>query len=163
MSGNDFISVTADSVNHAILTWMDANSQGGLQQNLYYALVDGTGSVLTSPMIYRHGQGSSPYIETSYNGQGNVPNQIVHISGNAGLAGVILNYSGGSTVADGSGNYIIPVTGSWSGTVMPSKMCYNFSPNNRSYTNIWTDQTGQDYTATAFTTCWMIYLPLVIR
>jgi len=71
------------------------------------------------------------------------------ISGNAGVAGATLNYTGGSTVADGSGNYSFDVPSGWSGTVTPSKTGYTFSPPSKTYANILVDQTGQDYVATA--------------
>jgi len=69
------------------------------------------------------------------------------ISGNAGVAGATLNYTGGSTSADGSGNYSIHVPSGWSGTVTPSKSGFVFSPASISYSNIVADQTGQNYTA----------------
>ena len=99
---------------------------------------------------------------SSLTGQDYTATPSFQISGHAGVAGATLNYTGGSTVADGSGNYTITVPSNWSGTVTPSKMCYKFSPTNRPYANILADQTGQDYTATAFTTCRRIYLPLVL-
>ena len=70
------------------------------------------------------------------------------ISGNAGVAGATLNYTGGSTSADGSGNYAFNVPPGWSGTVTPSKADYVFSPTNRTYTNVVANQTAQNYTAT---------------
>jgi hypothetical protein len=69
------------------------------------------------------------------------------ISGNAGTAGATLNYTGGSTPADGSGNYSFTVPADWSGTVTPSKPTYVFSPPNRTYTAVAANQTAQDYTA----------------
>ena len=71
------------------------------------------------------------------------------ISGNAGVAGATLNYTGGSTIADGSGNYSIDVPSGWSGTITPSKSGYIFSPENKTYSNLAADQTAQDYVATA--------------
>ena len=73
----------------------------------------------------------------------------VTISGNAGVAGATLSYTGGPATADGSGNYSFTVPYSWSGTVTPSKTGYVFSPANRPYSNLTTDQTGQNYTAAA--------------
>ncbi len=74
------------------------------------------------------------------------------ISGNAGVAGATLKYTGGSTVADASGNYTFTVISGWSGLVSPSLNGYTFSPVNMSYTNITADLTGQNYTAVpAFT------------
>ena len=73
------------------------------------------------------------------------------ISGNAGLSGVILYYTDGTpktATADGSGNYSFTVSYSWSGTVTPALAGYSFTPTNRTYTNVLSDKTVQDYTAT---------------
>ena len=75
------------------------------------------------------------------------------ISGNAGIAGATINYTGGSTSANGSGNYSFNVPAGWSGTVTPSLRCYTFSPASRSYNNLTTDQTAQNYAATVSSTC----------
>ena len=74
------------------------------------------------------------------------------ISGNAGVAGAMLNYTGGSTNADGGGNYSFDVPSGWSGTVTPSKSGYRFSPLNRAYSNVVADQPAQNYTATVLYT-----------
>jgi peptidyl-Lys metalloendopeptidase len=71
------------------------------------------------------------------------------ISGNAGVGGATLTYTGGSTTADGSGLYSFTVSSGWTGTVTPSKTNYTFSPASKSYTNVLANQTAQDYTATA--------------
>ena len=68
-TGDDYVSVTADSAGHAILTWMDSDSSS--RRNLYYALVDSNGNVLTDPTIFRTSQATNPRIETSYEGYGN--------------------------------------------------------------------------------------------
>ncbi len=73
------------------------------------------------------------------------------ISGNAGVAGATITYTGGSTVANASGNYSFSVTPGWNGTVTPSKTGYVFSPANRPYTNVRANQSAQDYTATLLT------------
>lgn len=75
------------------------------------------------------------------------------ISGNAGVAGATINYTGGSTTANGSGNYTFDVPPGWSGTVTPSRQCYNFTPANRSYNNIRANQPGQNYTAAPGPAC----------
>ncbi|MFH2040879.1 MAG: hypothetical protein ABIJ65_15740, partial [Chloroflexota bacterium] len=82
------------------------------------------------------------------------PPQQITISGNAGVAGATLSYPDGSprtVTADGSGNYSLNVSYNWSGTVTPSKTGYTFAPTKRTYTNLYADQTGQDYTALADT------------
>lgn len=51
------MSVTADAGGHAILTWTDAGGSGanGIERRpfIYYALVDSSGAVLTSPVVLR--------------------------------------------------------------------------------------------------------------
>ena len=47
--GDYYVSVTR-SGNRAVLTWGDGCC--GYQPNLYYALLDGSGNVITPPMIF---------------------------------------------------------------------------------------------------------------
>ena len=72
------------------------------------------------------------------------------ISGNAGSGGTTLAYTDGAAktvAADSSGAYSLTVPSGWSGTVTPAKVGLMFTPANRSYTNLQSPQTGQDYTA----------------
>jgi hypothetical protein len=74
----------------------------------------------------------------------------LRISGNAGIAGVTLSYVDGTpkTVrADSNGDYLISVSVGWSGTVIPSKVGYSFTPTNKVYSNLQANQTAQNYTA----------------
>jgi M6 family metalloprotease-like protein/uncharacterized repeat protein (TIGR02543 family) len=64
------------------------------------------------------------------------------------LGGVVMNGLPGSPITDASGNYSATVEYGWSGTVIPSKAGYSFSPSSRTYSNVTSDQPGQDYTAT---------------
>jgi hypothetical protein len=70
------------------------------------------------------------------------------ISGNVGVANATITYTGGSTMADGSGNYSFSVLSGWIGTVTPSHACYTFIPTSRTYNNVTANQTAQDYTPT---------------
>ena len=71
------------------------------------------------------------------------------ISGNAGVAGATVSFTGGTPVtASGTGAYSITVPYNWTGTVTPSLAGYTFAPVNRDYTNVMTDQVNQDFTAT---------------
>jgi hypothetical protein len=70
------------------------------------------------------------------------------ISGNAGAGGATLNYTGGSTIADAYGNYVIAVASGWSGTVTPSKANFTFAPTHKVYSGVTSDLSGEDYTAT---------------
>ena len=77
------------------------------------------------------------------------------ISGSAGVAGATLSYTDGGSktaTADSSGNYSFSVSYNWSGTVTPSKSGYTFSPPSRSYSNVTSNQTNQNYTGTGTTT-----------
>ncbi|HEX6033843.1 MAG TPA: hypothetical protein VFY83_05380, partial [Anaerolineales bacterium] len=75
---------------------------------------------------------------------------IYYITGNIGVSNVTVNYTGGSTTTDATGRFIFPVPAGWSGNVTPSKAGYTFSPANRSYSNVTTDKTGQNFTGTSF-------------
>ena len=84
----------------------------------------------------------------------NVQGVTYTISGNAGVGGATLSYTDGSAktvTADGSGNYSFSVSNNWSGTVTPSQTGYSFTPADRTYTNVLSNQTTQDYTATPIT------------
>lgn len=112
-----------------------------------------TGSVTPSKAGYTFVPSSYPITEPTHsNLQLNfISTQLTYtISGNAGVAGASLAYTGGAepVVADGSGNYEITVPWGWDGTVTPSKLGYNFTPPSRTYTDVITNQTAQNYTAT---------------
>ena len=73
------------------------------------------------------------------------------ISGNTGVGGVVLNYTyitPKTVISQSNGSYSFTVPESWGGTVTPSHACFTFNPVNRDYTNVTSDQTDQDYTAT---------------
>jgi hypothetical protein len=72
VTGDDYISITADAAGHAILTWTDAD--WSYRRYLYYALVNSNGDVLTGPMIFYPMDVPSRewwFIENSYEGYGN--------------------------------------------------------------------------------------------
>jgi len=72
----------------------------------------------------------------------------VRTEGGSGISGVTLSFSngGGSTTTNSSGYYSKQVPYGWSGTVTPSKSGYTFSPPSRSYSNVTSNQTNQNYT-----------------
>ncbi|MBA7527453.1 hypothetical protein ES705_19629 [subsurface metagenome] len=69
------------------------------------------------------------------------------ISAAAPLSGVVMDGLPGSTTTDVSGYYEATVDCGWSGTVTPTMTRYVFSPSNRSYADLNSDQAGQDYEA----------------
>jgi hypothetical protein len=84
----------------------------------------------------------------------------ISISGNVGIAGARLDYNGGFATAGAGGAYSITLPSGWTGTVRPSLAGYIFIPSYRSYTDLASDQTGQDYAAHI---ALYLYLPLVMR
>jgi hypothetical protein len=74
----------------------------------------------------------------------------IRISGNVGVSGGTLSWFDGSsksTTANSSGDYSFTVTYNWSGEVTPSKSGYVFVPVKRTYLNLTTNQTIQNYAA----------------
>jgi hypothetical protein len=74
------------------------------------------------------------------------------ISGVAGIAGATLSYTDGAVktvTADSNGVYSFLVSYNWSGTVMPSKTGFVFSPAKRDYANVIADQPAQNYSVYA--------------
>jgi hypothetical protein len=65
----------------------------------------------------------------------------------AGLALADANIIGLGVMTDVNGFYSAIFSSGWSGVVMPAKYGYTFDPNSRSYTNVSSDQTAQDYNA----------------
>jgi CSLREA domain-containing protein len=77
------------------------------------------------------------------------------ISGNAGIGGATLTYIDNGTknvTSAPDGSYSITVPYYWSGTVTPTLSGYIFSPLNRAYSNLLTDQPGQDYVSSLIPT-----------
>ena len=72
----------------------------------------------------------------------------VTISGDAGIGGATITYTGGSTTANSGGIYSFTVEAGWTGSVTPSMPGYTFNPVNRTYIHILDNQPNQDYTAT---------------
>jgi hypothetical protein len=72
----------------------------------------------------------------------------VRTSGGSGISGVVMNGLPGNPPTDGNGYYSAEVNHSWSGNVTPQLSGYTFSPPDRSYANVTSDQTDQNYTGT---------------
>lgn len=72
------------------------------------------------------------------------------ISGNTGAGGATLAWTDGSAktaTADSVGNYQLIVSSGWTGTVVPSKPSYQFTPTSRTYSApVSSDLTGENYT-----------------
>ncbi len=77
----------------------------------------------------------------------------VKTGGGVGIEGVEITFSAGQGTAttDSEGGYSHVVVEGWSGQATPFKTCYTFSPSSRTYTNVISNQSGQDYTGTMLT------------
>jgi uncharacterized delta-60 repeat protein len=76
------------------------------------------------------------------------------ISGNAGVGGATLSYTDTTlktATADTKGDYSFSVSDDWSGSVTPSKAGYTFTPDELSYSHVTSNQSKQDYAASAIT------------
>lgn len=69
----------------------------------------------------------------------------------SGMKGVVLSGLPGNPQTDGNGLYSATVNHGWSGTATPTKSGYSFSPENRTYTNIVSNQINQDFTVISTT------------
>jgi predicted outer membrane repeat protein len=69
------------------------------------------------------------------------------ISGAINIGGVTLYSSVGMVTSDENGNYSLSVPYGWGGTITPYKSGYLFTPESRSYNNIQSDQSNQNFTA----------------
>lgn len=72
------------------------------------------------------------------------------ISGNAGIEGVEITYTGGTTTTLAGGNYSFEVDYGWNGKITPSKEGYVFTPEELDYslTPVTESLTAQDFIAT---------------
>jgi hypothetical protein len=67
-----------------------------------------------------------------------------------GIGGVIITFSGveTTTTTSADGSYSHTVIEGWSGEATPYRICYSFSSSSRSYSDLTSDQSNQDYTGT---------------
>jgi len=73
------------------------------------------------------------------------------ISGTTRMPGVVMNGLPGNPVTGPDGSYSVTVDYGWSGTVMPTKDGYTFTPENKPYPVITKDMTNQNYTGSKIT------------
>ena len=70
----------------------------------------------------------------------------VKTSAGTGISGVTMTgWPDTAPVTDGTGYYSGTVSYDWSGTITPNKSGYTFEPSSRSYSNVISDQSNQDY------------------
>ena len=75
-TGGDFPALAADSMGHAILTWMDFSANN--RRHLFYALFGQDGQIVTPPMVFKSAEEdyeNTPYIGTGFSGYGLTSNR----------------------------------------------------------------------------------------
>jgi len=74
--------------------------------------------------------------------------------GNMPAEGVLISTDNNdvNSVTDSNGYYRLMVNYGWSGTVTPTKAGFTFTPPSRTYSNVTSNQTNQDYTASVLRT-----------
>ncbi|UCF17135.1 MAG: hypothetical protein JSW59_06675, partial [Phycisphaerales bacterium] len=73
------------------------------------------------------------------------------ISGSTGIEGVQMNGLPDNPITDKDGKYSVTVDWGWSGTVMPFKEGYRFTPESMPYPSVTRDTTNQNYTYSKIT------------
>lgn len=129
-----------DTVNTAMPMWLDALAYSPTFDVTYNKSALALGDAKGLLLLHHHNAAANT-AEVLY-----VPQ--VSISGNAGVGGATLTYTGGSATANSAGDYSFQVPSGWSGTVTPSKAGYFFTPANTVYSNVTVDQLNQNYVAT---------------
>ena len=78
---------------------------------------------------------------------------FVRTDGGEGMEGVTITFDtgGGEATTASDGSYSHAVKEGWSGTATPSLNCYTFTPPSRSYTDVTSDYSDQNYTGTILT------------
>jgi len=127
-----------------------SDEQGNYSLNIPYGW---SGTVTPYKSSYRFTPESKVYdnVQADQYNQDYSAVLLLTISGNAGVAGATLNYMDGvlrTATTDIQGNYAFEVPYNWSGTVTPSRIGTTFVPDNITYTNLSSNQTAQDNSAT---------------
>ncbi|MCP5106946.1 MAG: hypothetical protein GY950_26415 [bacterium] len=133
------------------------NGNGDYSQAIAYGW---SGTVTPSKTGYTFAPGSLTYsnVTSDQSGQNYTATAVIPVisgrvadGGGNGISNVTVTFSdgGGSVVTNGNGDYSQTVVYGWSGTATPSKTGYTFDPGNRSYDNVISGHSGENYTATA--------------
>ena len=122
------------------------------QAGRYSATVDygWTGTVTPTKEGYKFDPASMKYtmVNSKRDNQNYTSTMItLTISGQAGVGGVAIKGLPGNPVTDENGFYRATVDYGWSGTVMPVKGGYTFTPPSKTYAKVVSDLTNQNYAA----------------
>lgn len=84
-------------------------------------------------------------VEAKENENYNSAPVYLKIEGTTGIGGVVLSGLPGSVTSDEKGAYSAQVEYNWTGTVVPEKEGYSFTPKERPYSGVTTNQADQNY------------------
>ena len=113
-----------------------------------------SGTIIPSKNGYTFSPTSTTYSnvtsdKSNENYIGSMPRTIsgyVRTSGGLGISGVMMTgWPGAAPVTDSSGYYSGTVSDGWSGTIIPSKAGYTFSPTSTTYSNVASDKSNENY------------------
>jgi type II secretory pathway component GspD/PulD (secretin) len=126
------------------------------QNGFYSTTVDygWKGTVTPSMEGYTFEPASRPYSKvTSDQSSQDYTAQVITftISGKTDLDGVVMNGLPGNPITGSDGTYQATVEYGWSGTVIPTKEGYKFTPDQKPYTAIKNNQTNQNYKGVVIT------------
>jgi hypothetical protein len=129
--------------------WSDDAGQFSLEVPQYWT---GTLTPLREGFSFAPPSRSYENVQSNRGGQNFSQRSLRSISGTVrtaaggAMAGVTVDFDGGTTYTDVTGRYSFPVPYGWSGSVYPSRDDWWFDPGGRSYDNVTIHQFGQDYT-----------------
>ncbi len=155
-SNQDFVATTTVTVAGnvgvagATITYTGGSTTSDVNGDYAFVVTSGwSGSITPSKSAYTFTPTSIRLtnLATDQTGQDFVANPDITISGNAGVAGATISYTGGRTTADSSGNYSFVVASGWTGTITPSKSNYRFVPTSIQLVNATTPYTGLSFMA----------------
>jgi hypothetical protein len=151
ISGN--ISSSGVGLAGATITYTGGSTTTDEDGNYYFTVVSRwNGTVTPSKIGYNFTPANRTYTDIREDQSGQDYSAAIKtytISGNAGIAGAAISYTGGSSTAtaNGNGNYSFTVPHGWSGKVTPSLTGYVFLPAEKSYTNVTANHPAQNYKA----------------
>jgi hypothetical protein len=143
-SGGSWLSITSES----------SGTNSGTINCSFTANTSTTNRTATIRVTATDATGSPQYVTVTQAGQESLTiSGSVKTQSQAAVSGVTITFNNGEGTAttDGGGNYSVTVPINYSGTAMPSKIGYTFSPSSKIYSSVTASKTGENYTATPLT------------
>jgi len=147
-------------INETIITFSNGGGTGTTDSDGYYnhqVAYGWSGTVTPTmegynfiPVFRNYNNITTDQLNQDYTGtlQTRTISGYIRTSAGSGINETTITFSngGGTRTTDSDGHYNHEVAYRWSGTATPTKEGYSFDPASRSYSNIITNQSDQDYT-----------------